>query len=273
MSEIQLFSNNAISLLETSLLSNSTSIQVQSGLGSLFPQPNANEFFLITLEDIAAPLNREIIKIVSVVGDTLIVSVDGRGYENTTPREWEAGETLVDHRITAGTIRQAFLKPEATVTPPTPLEVKDEGVTLSDNVTSINFIGTGVTSYIAGNSVNVNIPGTSGGATSFPPVLVEPAWTNPIAQVSYADLSRSNKFWITLTSPTNGLTECFEILSVIQGLLSTDTETVTWTVTNRIGNKFLGNMILRLDRPVNQLILEWTNNEPSLSIIATAVSL
>lgn len=103
---LQLFTNNAVALLQNSVAATDLVIQVQPGLGSLFPQPtNAGEWFLITLETISAPLQREIIKIIGRAGDTLIVDPVGRGWESTTPATWVAGETLVDHRVTAGTLR------------------------------------------------------------------------------------------------------------------------------------------------------------------------
>ena len=103
---LQLFSNNAVALLQNSVAATDLVIQVQPGLGSLFPQPtNAGEWFLITLETISAPLQREIVKIIGRAGDTLIVDPSGRGWEGTIPATWIAGQTLVDHRITAGTLR------------------------------------------------------------------------------------------------------------------------------------------------------------------------
>lgn len=103
---LQLFTNNAVALLQTSIAPTDLVIQVQPGLGSLFPQPtNAGEWFLITLETITAPFQREIVKVIGRAGDTFIVDPAGRGWESTTPSTWIANETLVDHRVTAGTLR------------------------------------------------------------------------------------------------------------------------------------------------------------------------
>ena len=103
---LQLFSNNAVALLNSNIAASSLTIQVQPGLGSLFPQPaNPGEWFLITLETIDAPLQREIVKVIGRSGDLLIVDPAGRGYEGTTALSWVAGETLVDHRVTAETLR------------------------------------------------------------------------------------------------------------------------------------------------------------------------
>jgi hypothetical protein len=103
---LQLFSNNAVALLQNDVSPTDLVIQVQPGLGKFFPQPtNAGEWFLITLETTSAPFQHEIIKIIGRTGDVLIVDPAGRGWEATTPRAWAANETLVDHRITAGSLR------------------------------------------------------------------------------------------------------------------------------------------------------------------------
>lgn len=103
---LQLFTNNAVALLQNSVAATDLVIQVQPGLGALFPQPaNAGEWFLITLETISSPFQREIVKIIGRAGDTLIVDPAGRGWESTMPSSWIANETLVDHRVTAGTLR------------------------------------------------------------------------------------------------------------------------------------------------------------------------
>lgn len=107
---LQLFSNNGVSLLAIDISPSDMSIQLQAGLGKHFPRPvNAGEFFLVTLENINAPLEREIIRIIGRTDDTL--TIGARAQEGTVAQEWTAFETLVDHRITAETIKQAFLQP------------------------------------------------------------------------------------------------------------------------------------------------------------------
>ena len=110
----QLFSNNAISLLKYDISPTSNAIVLHDGYGDAFPNPDVTkqEFFLVTLESVNAPLVREIIKISSRSGD--ILYIEQRGCENTTALSWQGGEeTLVDHRLTAETIKQAFLNPES----------------------------------------------------------------------------------------------------------------------------------------------------------------
>jgi hypothetical protein len=96
----QLFTNNAISLLDIDLPMNVLSFSVIPGDGDLYPQPlHPGDFFLVTIEDQTATY-REIIKIIGRSGDTLFIDTHGRGFEGTTIYHWPAG-TLVDHRITA----------------------------------------------------------------------------------------------------------------------------------------------------------------------------
>lgn len=43
-----------------------------------------------------------------------------------------------------------------------PVIIKDEGLTLTNNVGSIDFVGNGVTGSVFGNAVTENIPGATG---------------------------------------------------------------------------------------------------------------
>ena len=219
MSLLQLFTNNAVSLLQVSISSSDTTIVLQPGQGASFPQPtNPGEYFLVTLESIAAPLNREIVKISGRAGDVLTVHPAGRAQEGTTAQAWTAVNTLVDHRITAETIRQAFLQP---VAPP---------------------------------------PSGTGGY-EYSPVTVNAITQENIAVVEYAHAHRGNKFWISMVSDQSFQAQHFEVLTVVQGDLSTDSETLTWTKTNRIGYNFAGEVLLSLNTATKELTLQWDNQE------------
>jgi hypothetical protein len=116
LSEVQLFSNNAVSLLTAPISATSTSLTVMAGYGALFPNPGPGEYFLVTLEDQAAT-TREIIKVTQRVGDTLYFSLSDRGMEGTTAQAWSSAvgnETLVDHRVTAETMQRAMQLPVST---------------------------------------------------------------------------------------------------------------------------------------------------------------
>lgn len=265
MSLLQLFSNNAISLLANNISSSSTEIYVLPGTGNTFPQPtNPGEFFLVTLEETAAPFEREIVKIVGRSGDTLFVGA--RGQEGTFPRNWEANDTLVDHRLTAETIRQAFLNPPQI--PPTPsLEIADDGNVVTSGATRLNFVGSGVNATAVGGVVNITVSGGSGGGggsingeSVTSPILVEPAWNVQVNEVIYSQFNRGFKYFVTILMPSNGECQTFEVLANIRGLIGS-TETVQWTRTNRIGYNFSGILDVQLDTASTRLLLKWKNQE------------
>lgn len=99
----QLFTNNAVSLLATGIRSSDTTLTVLPGHGDMFPTPQGNEFFTVTLEDQSASI-QEIIHVTGRAGDLFIIE---RGKEGTQPRDWlasQGNDTLVDHRLTAWTL-------------------------------------------------------------------------------------------------------------------------------------------------------------------------
>lgn len=110
----QLFTNNAVALLAAPIGPGSTSLTVMTGLGALYPQPvGPTDYFLVTLED-QTGLLREIVRVNGRTGDTFTGLI--RGQEGTTAQAWAASlgnDTLVDHRVTAETMRLAMALPES----------------------------------------------------------------------------------------------------------------------------------------------------------------
>ena len=103
----QLFSNNAISLLQSSIAYSDTEIHLTPGRGNLFPQPiYSHDYFLVTLENSENPEQYEIIKISGRTNDTLFIAPNGRGYENTIQQNWPVATSICDHRITAGSLNR-----------------------------------------------------------------------------------------------------------------------------------------------------------------------
>lgn len=103
----QLYTNNAISLLEFDIGPSSLQFQVAPGEGDLFPQPvNADDFFLVTFEN-SIGTQREIVKCHGRIGDTIFIDPFGRGFEDTPIQAWPV-DTLVDHRLTAYTLNRLF---------------------------------------------------------------------------------------------------------------------------------------------------------------------
>lgn len=165
MALLQLFTNNAISLLQTSIGPTDMTIQVQPGLGAEYPQPvNPGEFFLVTLETLSSPLAREIIQITGRSGDVL--TVGARGLEGTVPQAWTADQTLVDHRITAETIRQAFLQPVYTPTGGSGGIITPGTIVPATSTQSVNVLNYEDTSRLAKFWVQMYDP-VSGNAQAF----------------------------------------------------------------------------------------------------------
>lgn len=157
---VQLFSNNAVSLLATSISATDVSLTVMSGYGVQFPNPigDGSEFFLVTLEDQSAS-HREIIRVTGRTGDTFHFTLANRGQEGTIPRLWSASlgsDTLVDHRITAETMRLAMRLPQAGSSTSSRAEVVDDAFTFVTGTT--NTIVT-TTQQFAANSTKVHCAG------------------------------------------------------------------------------------------------------------------
>lgn len=274
MTVLQLFTNNAVSLLELPLNANGDTILLQPGAGAVFPEPiNLGEFFLVTLEDIANPTKREIIKIIGRTGDVLIVDPNGRGWEGTTPSYWAEHETLVDHRITAGTIEDAFLSPASGGTGSVgPKGDKgDPGIQGPKGDQGIQ--GPPGPQGPAGSGGSSGSSGSVAGG-NLDPIVVDPTFAlNISSPLPYSDFKRGHKFWVTLYSPLNGAAETFEVLCVVQGNISANLETVNWTQSNRVGFNFKGALTIVLDKPNNTLALNWDNSEPVTPVIVTVAHL
>lgn len=268
MSLLQLFTNNAISLLNSSISAFDLELHVLPGTGATFPQPsNAGEFFLITLESTGAPFDREIIKVIGRSGDTLFIDPAGRGQEGTTPRAWPATDTLVDHRLTAETIRQAFLNPPQVPPSGSSLIVANEGNVLTSAATKINFVGPGVHATASGTDITVNISGGGGsgsgpinGGSTVTPVQVPAVTSQGVNSVNYSQYNRGFKYLVTILMPSNGESGTFEVLANVRGLIGTN-ESVQWTKTNRVGYNFHGQLNVTLDSLNQMLSLTWDNQE------------
>lgn len=139
MADKQLFTNNAVALLAAPISSTATSLLVMPGYGTLFPQPSApGEYFLVTLENQSAT-TREIIRVNGRSGNTF-TNID-RAQEGTSALAWGAtsgNDTLVDHRVTAETMRQAMLKPASNFGSSTTGAVVNVGTTAAVNTMPIS---------------------------------------------------------------------------------------------------------------------------------------
>ncbi len=308
MSSLQLFTNNAVTLLAAPISATATSLTVMSGHGAMFPQPTLpGEYFLVTLEDQSATF-REIIRVTGRSGDTFTGLV--RGQEGMTPRAWGASlgnDTLVDHRITAETMTRAMELPELSLNDLTNVNAPSPTVGqallfdgtnwVSDNLPGVVFppipssindlsdVSTASPAPTVGQALVWNgtnwVPGTVGGGGSGTawihgentgPVDIDPGWTLPINTVTYSDLNRGFKFLITTYMPINGMTKTMEVLATVGGNIVANTEDVDWVTYARIGYNFAGGVSVILNKPANQLIVRWQNSEANpVRVISTRI--
>jgi hypothetical protein len=96
MTNLYVFSNNASSLLASSITNTATTVTIATGTGSEFPTPGAGQVAMATLEDTSG--NIEIVQITARSGDSFTVV---RGAEGTTAAAFASGSRF-EMRITAG---------------------------------------------------------------------------------------------------------------------------------------------------------------------------
>ena len=94
----QVFANNAVSVLSSSVTTSSTSMTVANGAG--FPALSGDDYFTVTLYALDTNGNEtgwEIVKVTARTGNVLTVT---RAQEGTTATAWAAG-TRTELRLTA----------------------------------------------------------------------------------------------------------------------------------------------------------------------------
>jgi hypothetical protein len=97
-----LYTNNAATTLSASITNSATSLTVTTGAGSLFPNPTAPDYFLLTLQGVSGtPI--EIVKVTARSTDTMTIV---RAQEGTTASAFNGGDKA-ELRITAGVMQAA----------------------------------------------------------------------------------------------------------------------------------------------------------------------
>jgi hypothetical protein len=257
--DLQLFTNNAVTLLAAPISASATSLQVMTGYGSLFPNPGPGQFFLVTLED-QSGTNREIIRVNGRSGD--VFTGLQRAQEGTVARAWNAvsgDDTLVDHRVTAETMRLAMLLPEI---PPIPATLGDlDDVDLSTAPTTGQVLKWNGTFWSPAADNGTSGGGSVPGAASTAPVEIDPGWEQPVSTAVYSDYQRGFKFFVTLYMPVNHRSATFEVLGNVSGDLGANAEQVTWNRTARVGYNFQGTVNITLNTATKELELTWNNDE------------
>lgn len=262
----QLFTNNATSLLAAPISPIATSLTVMSGYGVLFPQPiDPDDFFLVTLENQTGTA-REIIRVEGRSGDTFTTIV--RAQEGTVAQTWGASignDTLVDHRVTAETMRQALLQPVGGSGGAGTVDVQWNGVPLTSPADTLNFEGAVTVSEVGG--VKTITTGLGILEPSNPPTQIASGATLPGNIAEYAEDNRGFKFFVTLTVPATKQSSTFEVLGNISGDLTTNSEVASWNRVSRVGDNLRGAVALTMDTTLKQVSLTWTNNEPNPVLI------
>lgn len=101
MSLTLLASNNASTVLASSINASATTLTVNTGAGSLFPSPvSGTSFFKLTLIDAATGQLTEIVHVTARTGDVMTIE---RAQEGTAARVWSAND-IVANMMTAGTL-------------------------------------------------------------------------------------------------------------------------------------------------------------------------
>lgn len=103
------FANNANTILAAPINTEAVTLQVAAGTGALFPTPQANQPFLLTLIDAATQLVTEIVLVTARVGDVMTIV---RHQEGTTPKSWLGGD-ICANLVTAGTVQNMEQIPQA----------------------------------------------------------------------------------------------------------------------------------------------------------------
>lgn len=260
----QIFSNNAVSLLAAPISASATSLSVVAGTGSLFPVVGVDEYFLVTLENQAGTA-REIIRIVGRSGDTL--TIGARGLEGTTAQAWAASlgnDTLVDHRLTAGTIAELAIDTIQLQSNSTPLGAAE---TLNFS-TDFTITGSGPT-----KTIELAAAGSSwvqGENTSAPSIA--PTATDVVSHATYSNFNRGFKFFVTVVDLVDGRSASLEILANISGLLPSNAEDAEWNITGRVGQLLNITAGITLNTTTKLLELFVTNNEPNpIQVMCTRI--
>lgn len=146
------FSDNATSILAATITSTSTSVQVSTGQGALFPTLTGTEYFIATIQDTSG--NVEYVKATAVSGDVFTVV---RAQEGTTAQAFTANLARVELRNTAGTMAALYQKDGDTLTGP----MNGGGQTITNVV-----LGSGVSMEASTEIVNTPLRGATGITTN-----------------------------------------------------------------------------------------------------------
>lgn len=106
VTDVQLFANNQSSFLDSSITAGSTSLTLVAGQGAGLPSPTAGQYFLITIQDLTTG-DVEVLACTNRTGDVLTVE---RAQEGTTALAFDSADSIVQMRVTKGTLDNLIQK-------------------------------------------------------------------------------------------------------------------------------------------------------------------
>ena len=154
-----LFTNNAATGLVYPITSSATTLTVNGGSGTLFPNPTGGNYFMITLISSGSG-NMEIVQCTARSGDTFTIV---RAQEGTTAQSFAIGDA-VQLRITAGSL-QTFANPTVVNS-----VAAGTGIGVSSSTGNVTISNTGVTALNAGTGISLS--GSTGTITITGPTTV-----------------------------------------------------------------------------------------------------
>lgn len=104
--DVQLFANNQSVFLENDVLIGDTALSLVAGQGANLPSPAAGQYFLLTVQNLSNG-DLEVMACTSRTGDLLTVQ---RAQEGTTAIGFTAGNSVVQMRLTKGTLEKMIQK-------------------------------------------------------------------------------------------------------------------------------------------------------------------
>jgi hypothetical protein len=166
-------------------------------------------------------------------------------------------------------MRLAMELPEQPIVPPAGIPgitTQTAGTPLPGLIDTLNFTGPGVSVSTSGTTANITISGGGSGSAwiygaNAGPIAVATGATVPVSAAVYSTFNRTFKFLVTILNPNTQTAESFELMALVNGDVSSTTETVTFTRYGRTGTKHQGGAAVSLDTSTNTLSLTWHNLE------------
>lgn len=250
---MQLFTNNADSVLNGAIDTTTTSITVKAGEGAKFPSPTGGDYFLVTLFQKvgAAEVNHEIVKCTSRAADVLTVvraqeGTTSKSFGNADPielratagvlgnHEAHANNTNNPHSVTKAQVGLGSVDNTADASKPVST-AQQTALNLKANLASPAFTGTvtGITAAMVGATTSTDITNErSATATLTNKTITETVYALSGTTPAITATNGAVQTWTLsgASTPTSSLTtgqSC--ILQITSGAYSITWPSVVWT--------------------------------------------